>query len=99
MFASIVPPPLAVQVMVWFELPETVAEYCQFAPTPMLAGAVAMLTVTEGGGVFVEDEPPPQAMRAAVLRKVKVKREIFCRFETNDKGAPPSKDYLEGNTW
>jgi hypothetical protein len=55
-------------VTFWFAAPETVAESCQFAPTPIGHGFVneaaqaefAMLTVT-GCGVVLDDEEPPQA--------------------------------------
>ena len=51
-------PAVAVQVTVWFELPLTVAEYCQFAPAPMFAGALPMLTVTGCCWILFDDEPP-----------------------------------------
>jgi hypothetical protein len=52
-----------------FAAPVTVAESCQFAPTPMGQGFVAeaaqlefaMLTVTDCGGVLEEEEPPHAA--------------------------------------
>jgi hypothetical protein len=56
-------------VTFWFAAPETVAESCQFAPTPIGQGFVneaaqaelEMLTVTGGGGGVLDDEEPPQA--------------------------------------
>jgi hypothetical protein len=40
-------PPVAVQLTFWFVEPLTVAEYCQFAPIPIVAGGAPVIaTVT-----------------------------------------------------
>ena len=56
-FWSIIPP-VAVQLRLGL-IPLTLAVYCQFAPTPMVAGAAAMLMVSFWPTLL--DEPPHAA--------------------------------------
>jgi hypothetical protein len=67
-----------------FAAPLTVAESCQFAPTPMGQGFVveaaqpefAMATVTGCGGGVLDDEEPPHAASERRPRKGSTRHQI-----------------------
>ena len=95
MLESIVPEPapdgVSDHVTFVFDDPLTEAVYCQFAPVPMgqggeaeaMQGELVMLTVTCGGGVVFEDEPPPHPDNPTRHDKDTVRNQLwnlkFCK--------------------
>jgi hypothetical protein len=87
-------------VTLWLMAPVTVAESCQFAPTPMGHGfvnevaqaAFEMLTVTCRGGV-VFDEPPPHAASGRRASEKKIDRYQISRLEFRKRHLKSLRDW------